>query len=221
MFLPKGEVPAGRPYWCTRLLLRWVKANCVTLKISARLDSFFHHLVCTKEPSAAVSGYHVTGWRGLDLGSTEKKAFVQWLRIVLSVKPDWICALVEMLGPRQNVGHFVPDYIASHPRRQTSLCIPFFRVFCFPVLYCAVRIPKPTQWHRQGPCRPHGAVFVWIRVAPKIYKILKLLVGCFGRDSVLTKLVYWTPVTRSETSLIIVGVSQTDYLRHWTYLHLC
>jgi hypothetical protein len=64
----------------------------VTLRISACLDFFFHRLVCTKVPSAAVSGYHVTGWRGLELSPTEKKAFAQWLGTHFPVKPEWIFA---------------------------------------------------------------------------------------------------------------------------------
>jgi len=94
-----------------------------------------------------------------------------------------------MLGPRRNVRHFVPDYIASHLRRQTPLFILFFRFFCFPVytaLWKYPNLPSGIDKAHADPT-PHGAVFVWIRVASKIYKILKLLVGCFGRDSVLTK----------------------------------
>lgn len=96
-----------------------------------------------------------------------------------------------MLGPRRNVRPFVREYIASHPRRQTSLCILFFRFSVF-LFYTALwEYPNLPSGIDKDPADPTELCSCWLQWLPppqtKKLQNTKLLVGYFGRDSVLTK----------------------------------
>ena len=125
------------------MLLWWVTANRITLTITKCLQ-YFHHLIFTKQPNAAVTGSHETGSTGHETVLSESKSFSPYMLNPTQCLTFYKCCLhiqpwkSGRNGPVRNVHQFLADHIASHPRRHASLCLFFFRRCVFLFLYCAV-----------------------------------------------------------------------------------